>query len=323
MSNRLQPAQLNTPATRKIRMVDFETGKSALRPEHRSWIDQTVQQLAGQNDFWVYFYGFASKLGQKGSGNNAEAASSFNRQLSYDRANAAARYMEKLDARVSSRVKEFSARGSDDYTAPSTDNSAYERAVEVHVYLVPAPPPPPPHVDPVPPLPGGPRYSSWALAAPFSVAATLVPGAVAAANVVAFRCRERRDETRTYLVPGMGAGWSYTGPKLGKLLQMVKTILGSPSYSGMSFTDATAVTPFNFKDLEDNATCLLKSAGGGAIIGYQYVKVSVYGKLWYRETSGRPFFATRDFVQNVDCSGKDLQLGIGGAAVGGSLFRVA
>jgi hypothetical protein len=169
--------------------------------------------------------------------------------------------MEKLDARVSSRIREFSARGSDNYNAPSSDNSAEQRAVEVHVYLVPVPPPPPPNVDPIPPLPGGTRYTSWAVAAPFSVSSSVFPGAVAAANVVAFRRHERHDETHTYLVPGGGLGWSFGGPKLGKLVEMIKSLLGKVNYSGMSFTDTTAVTPFNFRDLE-GSTCELRSAEG-------------------------------------------------------------
>lgn len=322
MPGRLQPAKLDTLATRKVRMVDFETGKSDLRDEHKAWLDETIHHLSPQDRFWVYVYGFASKLGPAGGGSNAEAAASFNRQLSYDRANNAARYMEKLDARVASRIREFSARGSDTYSAPNTDNSADQRAVEVHIYLVPEPPPPPPNVDPIPPLPGGDRYTSWSIAAPFSVSSSVFPGAVAAANVVVFRCHERREETRTYLSPGVGPGFSFSGPKLGKLLQMAKTLFGTVNYSGMSFTDATAVTPFNFRDLE-SSTCQLSSGGVGVLVGYQKVSVSAYGQIWYREANGKGFFATRDLVKNVDCSGKDLQLGIGGAAVGGPLIRVA
>ncbi len=322
MADRLQPAQLNTSATRKIRMVDFATGKSDLRPEHKLWLDETIHHLSGQGDFWLDIFGFASKLGPAGSSSDPEASSIFNKQLSYDRANTTARYLEKRDGRISSRIREFSARGSSTYSAPVRDDSATQRAVEVHVYPVIVPPPPPPDVDPIPPLPGGARYSSWAVAAPFSVSAMVLPAAVAAANVVAFRCHERKDETRTYLVPAVGPGVAYSGPKLGKLLEMIKTILGDVAYSGMSFTDTTAVTPFNFRDLE-GSTCQLKSAGAGVLVGYQAAKVSAYGQLWYRESSGKPFFATRDLVKDVDCSGKDLQLGIGGAIVGGPLIRVA
>jgi hypothetical protein len=322
MADRLLPAQLKTPATQKIRLADFETGKSDLRAEHRTWLEQTVHHLGPQDQFWVYIFGFASKLGQKGSGGDLEAARSFNRQLSYERASKVARYMEDMSDRVTSRIQEFSARGSDDYTAPSTDNSAAERAVEVHVYMVPAPPPPPPNVDPVPPLPGGRRFSSWAIAAPFSISSSIFPGAVAAANVVAFRCHDLRDETRTYLTPGVGPGGGWSGPgKLGKIWEMVKATFGKVAYSGMSFTDVTANTPFNFRDLE-GATCQITSGGVGVFAGYQLCYVSAYGQLWYRDSNGKAMFGTKDFVTRVDCRGKDLQLGIGGSGVGGPLFRI-
>lgn len=303
-------------------MIDFQTGKSELRNEHKAWIDETVRQLAHAGQFFIYIYGFASKLGPAHGHGTTKESEAFNRQLSYDRASAAARYMETLDRRVSSRIREFSARGSADYNAPSTDDSAEQRAVEIHVYPVPVAPQPPANVDPVPPLPGGARYTSWAVAAPFSVTASIAPGAVAGVNVVVFRCHERKDETRTYVVPGVGGGVSFTGPKLGKLAEMAKAIFGTLSYSGMSFTDTTAVTPFNFGDLE-GAGCALQSAGGGIGPGYQFVRVSASGKLWFRESSGKAMFASRDFVSQVNCSGKDLQLGIGASAVGGPMVRIA
>ncbi len=303
-------------------MIDFHTGKSDLRDEHKAWIDETILQLAHVGEFFIYIYGFASKLGPAHGSGDAKASEAFNRQLSYDRASVAARYMEGLDRRVSSRIREFSARGSADYHAPSSDDSAEQRAVEIHVYRVPVAPHPPANVDPVPPLPGGSRYMSWAVATPFSVSLSPAPGAVAGVNVVVFRCHERHDETRAYIVPGLGAGFAYVGPKLGKLAEMAKAIFGSLSYAGMSFTDTTAVTPFNFKDLE-GASCDLRSAGGGLGPGYQVARASASGKLWFREKSGKAMFATRDFVKDVNCSGKDLQLGVGASAVGGPMVRIA
>jgi hypothetical protein len=321
MPDRLLPAQVNTTATQKIRLADFETGRSDLRQEHRIWLQQTIQRLTPQDQFSIDIFGFASKLGPAQGGSNPEEASSFNRQLSYDRANAAARYMETLSPRVSSRIREFRARGSDDYSAPAADNSSAQRAAEVHVYPVSVPPPPPPNMDPIPGLPGGARFVSWSIAAPVSVSESVLPWAVASANLVVFRCHERRDETRAYLVPAGGPGFSFA-PNLGKLFALIKAVLGRVSYSGMSFTDVTAITPFNFRDLE-SATCQIRSAGGGVVGGFQGCFVSVWGKVWYRESTGKPFFANRDFVTNVDCSGKDLQFGVGGSSVGGPLFRVA
>ncbi len=91
----------------------------------------------------------------------------------------------------------------------------------------------------------------------------------------------------------------------------------------MSFTDVTAVTPFNFQDL-DGATCELRSAGIGAgVVGYQLCYVSVWGRVWYRESNGNGMQKTKDFVTGVNCTGKDLQLGFGASAPGGPLLRVS
>jgi hypothetical protein len=321
MAARILPPLIPTSASQKVRLADFATGRSELQPEHRTWLEQTVHHLTPYDQFWVDIVGFASKLGPAGGGNDPEASSAFNRQLSYDRANSVARYMEKCSNRVTSRIREFSAHGSDDYRAPPSDNSSAERAVEVHIYMVPAPPPPPPNVDPLPPLPGGRRYGSWAIAAPASVTESVIPGAVVAANVIVFRCHERNDETRAYLSPAGGLGYSLA-PSGGKIVTIIKAILGRLTYSGMSFTDVTAITPFNFRDLE-GATCMVGSGGGGAIYGTQACYVSVYGKVWYRQENGGAFNATRDFVKNADCSGKDLTFGVGGSAVGGPLISVS
>jgi hypothetical protein len=322
MADRLLPAQITTTATRKIRLADFATGRSDLRPEHRIWLEQTLQHLTPQDQFSIDIFGYASKLGPAGSRNDPEAASTFNRQLSYDRANSAARYMETLSNRVTSRIRQFAAMGSDSYSAPNTDDSSVQRAVEVHVYPVPVPPPPPPGFNPLPPMSGGRRYSDWAVAAPASVSEMVVPGALVAANLVVFRCKDLHDETRAYLSPALGPGGSW-GPTIkGKFFTIIKAILGRLSLSGISFTDATAVTPFNFKDLE-GATCMIGSGGGGFIVGAQACLVSVYGKLWYRLPNGQSMHGTREFVTNVNCSGVDLQYGVSGGPTGGPLIRVA
>lgn len=320
MADRLHPARLELPAARKIRMVDFETGKADLRAEHKAWLDETVRFLRPRERFWIYIYGYASKLARRGA-RNAQESRLFNVQLSYERASTVARYLEQRDPRVSSRVREFSARGCDSYNATLNDNSAVERAVEVHVHLSYAPPKPPPQVDPLRPLPGGRRYSSWAIAVPFGASVTVFPGVVAAANVIVFRCREQHDETHAYLTPGVGGGVSYSGPSLSRLKEILKNILGSLSYSGMSFTNVIAATPFNFGDL-DGATCEVRQAGAGAGPGHLFARASARGQVWHRESSGKAFFGMRDLVKDVNVSGKDLQLGAGASAVGGPMIRV-
>ncbi len=321
MADPLTPAKLKTSATRKIRLAEFATGKSDLRPEHKAWIDGALNHLTAQDQFFVQIIGYASKLGPKNGGYDSNVASDFNRQLSYERASVVARYMESQSARVTSRIREFSARGSDDYNAPASDDSGEQRAVEVHIFLVPVEPPPPPGTDPIPELPGGRRFTQWAVAAPGGLAESIIPGAVAAANIVLFRCHELKDRTHGYLVAGGGAGISYAGPKLGKLVELIKQVITRGNYAGISFTDATAITPFNFTDL-DGATCEVRSGGAGVGVGYQLCYVSVWNKVWFRESTGRPFFATKDFVKGVDCRGPAITTGIGASSVGGPMVRL-
>lgn len=193
--------------------------------------------------------------------------------------------------------------------------------MEVHVSHLVTPPEPPPSVIPIKPLPGGARCSQWAVAAPFGVTVTPFPGVAVAANIVVFRCREGRGATHAYWTPGAGGGLSFSVPDVGALKGALKALLGTMSYTGMSFTDTVAETPFNFSDLE-GATCDIQSAGAGAGVGYLLARVSVRGQVWYRQANGKPMFGMRRFVSRVDASGKDLQLGVGGAVVGGPLFRI-
>jgi hypothetical protein len=72
----------------------------------------------------------------------------------------------------------------------------------------------------------------------------------------------------------------------------------------------------------DGATCLIKSGGVGVGPGYQKATVSVSGKIWFREPSGKCMTATKDFFIDADTSGKDLQFGGNLSAVGGPLIRV-
>ncbi len=194
------------------------------------------------------------------------------------------------------------------------------RAVEVHVFLD-DPPPPPPHTTPEPACPGGGRYRKWSVSTPIGFSASPAPGAVVAGNIVIFRKDEGKPEIRVYFCPALGAGVSYSGPKLSALWGWLKAIFTGLNISELSWSTFTASTPFNFGDLED-ATCQINSAGAGLVKGYQKATVSVYGKVWFRDSNGKCMFATKDFCSGVDTSGKDIQVGIGGSVVGGPLFRI-
>ena len=105
---------------------------------------------------------------------------------------------------------------------------------------------------------------------------------------------------------------------MGTVIEWIKAIFGKFNYMGMSWTSFTAETPFNFGDL-DGATCMIKSLGGAA-----YVKssLSVSGKVFVREGSGKCMQATHDFCIDVNVGGPNLRLSVGGSAVGGPLIRL-
>jgi hypothetical protein len=137
----------------------------------------------------------------------------------------------------------------------------------------------------------------------------------------------RREEgivaTHYYIAPQVGGGASYSGPGsalkfIGKALEFLR---GSFGVSGMSFTPFTADTPFNFGDL-DGATCAIVSGGAGRGIGVYASDISVSGKVWMRETSGKCMFKSADFFTNVISVGKDLQFSVGGSGIGGPLIKL-
>jgi hypothetical protein len=307
------------PAFRAKRLVDFRTGTAELRKDHEGWLVEAAHAIPDNRKFTVYIFGYASKLGFQGQDLMHSDAS--NVTLSFTRANQAAKIMELINPRVTTRIDQFMAEGSHDYSAPDTDDSAFWRAVEVHVFLD-DPPPPQPRPTPPPPCNGGPRVRKWSIATPGGFSGSPVPGAVLAGNLVVFRRDEGPPLVHYYVSPGAGGGFSWSGPKGGVIWEWIKKIFGKTSFSGMSWSSFTADTPFNFGDL-DGAGCWIESVGASAGVGYQLARVSVSGQVWFREPSGKCMFATKDFFNNVDVSGAQyLQLGVGGSGVGGPLIRV-
>jgi len=308
------------PAFRAARLVNFPTGSPDLQIPHQDWLVQTTAAIPPGRNYKIYIVGYASQLGFRGK--DAQGSDNANLNLSYRRANRAAQMMEVINDDIANHIDTFQARGNRDYAAASTDDSPFWRAVEVHVFLD-DPPPPPPSLEAPPPCPGGQRYRKWSIATPAGFTWSPVPGAAVGANLVALRKDEGTPRTHYYLALQAGGGWSYSGPAkaVGLIAKAIEFIKGSVSVSELDFTSFTAETPFNFGDL-DGASCLIVSVGAGRGIGYQLVKVSVSGKVWFRETSGHCMFQTEDFFTNIDSSGKDLQKGVGGSGIGGPLLKV-
>ena len=307
-------------AFRAARLVDFGTGSDMPQSEHVQWLAGVAGEIPAARNFQVFIIGFASKLAFRGAG--AAKSDAANVRLSFDRANQVARVLERANPRITTRIDQFEAHGNHDYQASVTDNDLFWRAVEVHVFLDQAPVAPP-DISPPPPCPGGRRFRQWSLATPAGFVQGIpgLPGAVLAANTVFFRREESPKIIHSFVCPGAGAGVSAV-PNLKKILGFLKTFIGGFSVSALDFVPFTAETPFNFGDL-DGATCLLASAGGGAVAGFQKVSVTISGQVWFRDSSGKCMFATRSFCTKVDASGKDIQLGAGASAVGGPLVRVS
>jgi hypothetical protein len=301
---------INTDAIRKVRLTDFPTGKADLQQEHKSWLDGLASFAAGQPNFYLDIIGFASKTGSV----------ALNERLSKERAAAVQQYLEGKDQRFRYRVRYLEFVGEGGYVAPETDNSPEWRAVEVHFYL--APPRTPAGVkDPRKPLPGGPRFTNWSVAAVFGLQTDIFAGVVAGGNLVLFRKNDPPVEEHWYAALQGGPGYSLAIPNLRKLAEIVQNIITAPSYSGMKLTPVTAVTPFNFGDL-DLATCDMASAGGGLIKGYQFARMNVYGKVWYYDRNGLGTYDTETFLSNVNVGGPTLMVGAGASFIGGALFLV-
>lgn len=320
MADRLHEAREPSDAVRKKRLVDFNTGKADLQPEHTDWLDETLRFLPAKREFWIWVYGYASKRGFHGE-RDPNRNEERNTTLSFDRANAVVGYLEARNRLITPRVRRFIARGNKSYGAPAGDDSPEERAVEVHIFLDEEPPIPPELEEP--PCSGGKRYRKWAIATPYGISGNVIPAVVGASNVVVFRRLEGPQVERAYLGPAIGLGESYTGPKGSKLWEAFKAIFGKMNYSGMSFSKpVTAITPFNFGDLH-GATYHMESASGGVgVKGYTEARFSASGPVFFRDRDGHCMRATRDLVKMVDVSGTNLNLGVSGAGVVGVLWEL-
>jgi hypothetical protein len=289
-----EPLQtFSKPAFRAARLINFDTGKHDIKRQQEGWLVEATHAIPKGRKFNIWIIGYASKRAYRGQG--AAQSDPSNLKLSMDRARQAAMIMEAIDPEIYSHISKFDGKGNYAYDAPETDNSGLWRAVEVHIFLDDPPPPPGP-VQPDPPCQGGDRYRKLSIATPGGFSASPFPGAVVAGNVVAFRKEEGAPVIHFYLAPGGGGGFSYSGPKLGRILEWIKQLFSGFSASGMSWSSFTATTPFNFGDLDG-------------------------GKVWFRESSSKCMVKELDFFNDVDTSGKDLQFGVAGSVVGGPLIR--
>src|SRR5262249_39981884 len=143
----------------------------------------------------------------------------------------------------------------------------------------------------------------------------------AGGNLVLFRKNDPPVQEHWYAALQGGPGYSLSIPNLRKLADIVQKIITAPSYSGINPTPVTAVTPFNFGDL-DLATCELSSAGAGAVKGYQIGRSNGSGMVWYYDHNGLGTYDTEPFLSDVNVGGPTIMVGAGASLIGGPLFLI-
>jgi len=185
------------------------------------------------------------------------------------------------------------------------------------------PPPPPPNLEPiphaVPPLPGGPRFTQWQVAAPGGAFVAAVVGG--GFNIFLIK-NPKLNETRGYIQPVGGIGASVSLQGLKTAWNIIQQILTGVQYSNMTFTPVTSKVPVTWKEMED---CLVRvtSIGGGVVVGASMAVITFTAAgVWRYSPSGFPVKLPGGDLFQFESSGKSWQLGVGGSVVTGPLVRV-
>jgi hypothetical protein len=307
------------------RLIDFDTGSPNLEAQHKAWLMEAMNRAKTNAAFHTRIYGFASRLGQDGA----------NRALSMGRMNSVFTFVKNIDGRALNTLEMWEAYGSSVSGGKATDDSPEWRAVEVHIFIGEIPPPPePPHHRKVtppnkPPLPGGPRYGRWAVAAPGGATFTIGPsigpltaGVTVGANFVFVR-NEDTKEVRKYAALAGGLGASLGLPANFKSLKnALQTILTGPNFSGVSFEPVFAADPVTWEEVEKSFVKVQGvNAGAVVISGSAAVITFTCPEMWKYGQSGVPLKVTEE-IWSFNSSGRNYQLGVGGSHVEGPMIRL-
>jgi len=318
MEQYVGPPYIRSDAARNTRLINFDTSYDprgyTLKPQHKQELDKLLAFVSQTSDFSVWIVGYASKIG------NTQA----NKTLSANRALAVQDYLKAHNPLFGNeyRLALFEFRGDQGYTAPRTDNSADERAVEVHIFIGdPIPPPPPPEIQPSKPklpLPGGDRYVKWQVASPGGVFVAVVAGG--GFNIF-FVKNVKTTEIRAYIQPIGGAGASISLSGLGIAGRVIQNLLTGAQYSNPDFIDVTSPEPVTWAEVEG---CLVRvtSASAGAVAGggIAYITFASSG-VYHYGPSGVPIQNSME-LWKFQSSGKQWVLGVGASTVVGPLIRI-
>lgn len=337
IGNTIEPF-LKTDADYQRRLINFATGRFDLLPDHIAWLNDLLHATPSTREFHCHIYGYASKLGSTGS----------NETLSFNRATAVARYLETSDPRYTVRIEMFKSMGEEDpsYVARESDNDGRWRAVEVHVKFDK-----PPHVKPhVRPLPKLTTHMKWSVSGYFSLMTSVWVVAQFGVSLFKFR-NDENFQVRHYVSPMTGMGGGYDAAKLLKWLRSLKTgpnqalakavehllkrgTIADP-YAALKEIGLALLTGTGVQDWTDFSKCdvylpLTFNILDGKDIGnvsvtpgiYQFQKIYVSGKVWYRENSGGRMFGNRDLLR-ASSSGWVAQVpALAAGAVGGPLLLI-
>lgn len=308
------PAMYDSIAYYKARLIDFDTAAATLEAQHIAWLSTTMAKVKPNSAYRIRLVGYASKLGNP----------NYNMGLSRSRMQAVLGFMQTLDTRALTSLENFYALGESESTGSEDDNAANWRAVEAHIFIgdVPPPPPPPDHtrLDPPKPmpLPGGDRFTDWAVATPGGVLVTEVIGG--GFNVF-FIKNKKLSEVRGYFQPIAGVGGSISLSGLKGVWAIVQQIITGIQLSGIDYIDVTSRHATSWEEMEG---CLVRvtSASAGFIkgAGIAIITFSSSG-VWQYGPSGFPLRIAEDLFQ-FQAPGEDWQLGVGASTVVGPLFRV-
>ena len=313
------PPYVRSDAARKTRLCNFDSTYKqqgyTLHLEHKNELDKLLNFVSQTSSFSVWIIGYASKKGNAVS----------NKQLSANRALAVENYLVSKNPLFGDedRLARFDFVGDTGYIAARTDDSADERAVEIHIFIGnPKPPPPPGPIKPRPrpPLPGGPRFMQWEIATPGGIVLTFPVGG--GFNVWFIR-NLKTQELRGYLQPVAAVGASVSLTSLNAAFLLLQSVITGTSFStdSLDFTVVTAPTPVTFEEVEQS---LVRVTGGGAalihgasafIVTFDSATIQVYGP------SGLPL-ATSAQLWQVIMAGENKGLGAGLSVAVGPLKRV-
>jgi hypothetical protein len=308
-------AQLFSNAYLKARLIDFDTGRTELEEQHKTWLRQQIEYARKNSMYRIRLVGYASRLG-----NVAQ-----NSDLSYARISNVLKFLEAIDSPAGDRVETFRAMGDRADWLGAADDSAIWRAVEVHIFIGDIPPtPPPPNLTPYPrarqPLPGGARYTVWEIASPGGVFVSEIVGG--GFNVFFIR-NPQLNETRGYLQPVLGAGASLSIPAVKMVWVIIQQIVTGWQFSSPDFKTVTTTLPVTWEEMGD---CLVRVSGAGIAVegvgvAYAVITFTAAG-VWQYNENDNPLRLPGGVLFQYSSFGKDYQIGGGASVALGPLFRV-